>query len=53
MRYLFLALIPLLFSGCVVRLPHHAHPALYYDAGHPHGHGHKGHGGHHRKLYRR
>jgi len=56
MRYLFLALIPLLFTGCVVRMPYARYndPVIYYDYddGYPHGHG-RGHGrGGHYRSYR-
>ncbi len=62
MRYLFLALIPLLFTGCVVRMPYarHASPVIYYDSGYPPNYGHgrtvykfgHGHGHGHYREYR-
>ncbi|WP_345984491.1 hypothetical protein WCX49_07575 [Sulfurimonas sp. HSL-1656] len=37
MRYLLLALIPLLFTGCVVRAPYarHVEPVIYYEPSYP------------------
>ncbi len=61
MRYLFLALIPLLFAGCVVRGPYAYYPAdpvIYYDDGYAPGYGHgrtiykHGHGHGHYREYR-
>ncbi len=43
MRYLFILLIALLFSGCVVRVPgpHHHGAVIYYDV-YPYGAYHRG-----------
>ncbi|WP_345969176.1 hypothetical protein WCX72_07285 [Sulfurimonas sp. HSL1-6] len=39
MRYILLALIPLLFTGCVIRAPYayRGEPVIYYESGYPSG----------------